>query len=126
MWNKKNQTIAFIVVVIVAAGIFIWKAADNSSNPSQQSQTTVQKPGPQVSYEGVQGQTALTLLKAKYDVNTKTYKGLGEQVISIDGVKPDSKHFWAFYVNGKLAAVGAGSYKTKRGDNITWKLEAIQ
>ena len=126
MWNKQNKTTAFIVLVIVAAGIFIWKVADNNNNQSQQNQSTVQKAQSQVSYEGVQGQTALTLLKAKYNVKTKTYKGLGEQVISIDGVKPDKKHFWAFNVNGKLASVGAGAYKTKRGDTITWKLEAIQ
>lgn len=128
MWNKQNKKIAFVVLVIIAAGVFVWKVADNNNNQNQQnqSQTKVQNASSPVSYEGVQGQTALTLLKAKYDVQTKTYKGLGEQVISIDGVKPDSKHFWAFYVNGKLAAVGAGSYKTKSTDTITWKLEAIQ
>jgi hypothetical protein len=121
MWNKQNKTIAFAVVVIIAAGLFIWKATDN--NNGQKNQATVQKTQSQVSYEGVQGQTALALLKAKHDVQTKTYKGLGEQVISIDGVKPDKHHFWAFYVNGKFASVGAGVYKTKNTDTIAWKLE---
>ncbi|HEX5456370.1 MAG TPA: DUF4430 domain-containing protein [Candidatus Saccharimonadales bacterium] len=126
MWSKQNKLIAFIIIVIVAVGIFVWKATDNNNNQGQQNQTAVQKNKSQVSYEGVQGQTALALLKAKYEVKTKSFKGLGEQVTSINGVKPDSKHFWAFYVNDKLASVGASSYKTKKNDTITWKLEAIQ
>ena len=41
-----------------------------------------------------------------------------------DRLADDSKHeFWAFYVNGKQAEVGAGSYIVKQGDTIEWKIE---
>ncbi len=76
-------------------------------------------------YDIISGQTALDLLKIKHKVVAKTYSGIGEFVESIDGMKPDSQHFWAFYVNGKSSNVGASSYVLKSGDKIEWKLEAI-
>src|SRR4051812_30836283 len=58
-----------------------------------------------VKYFGVDGISALELLKAQHKLETKTYSGVGEFVESIDGVKPDSKHFWKFFVNGKSSNV---------------------
>lgn len=72
------------------------------------------------------GENAVDLLKRDHKAETREYSGLGEFVISIDGIKPDNKHFWAFYVNGKSSNVGAGSYKPKNGDKIEWKLEQIK
>lgn len=78
-------------------------------------------------YEGENGRTALEILKEKYTVQTKEFSGIGEYVISIDGKKEDTgKNFWAFYVNGEQAQVGASSYQTKNGDKIEWKLELIK
>ena len=79
-----------------------------------------------VSYNGENGQTALSLLKKTHQITTKNYAGIGEMVVSIDGVQPDSSHFWAFYVNGAMASEGASTYQTKAGDKIEWKLEKIQ
>jgi hypothetical protein len=80
-----------------------------------------------VSYEGQNDKTALELLKDNYQVETKDFSGMGEFVISIDGVgAEDGKNFWAFYVDGKMAAEGAGTYKTKNGEKIEWRLEEIQ
>jgi hypothetical protein len=73
-----------------------------------------------------EGETALDLLKRDHQVDTKIYSGMGEFVISIDGIKPDSKRFWAFYLNGKSSSVGASGYKLKDGDKIEWKLETIK
>ena len=67
-----------------------------------------------------------SLLKTTHQVQTKEYAGIGEFVESIDGIKPDSNHFWAFYVNGKSFDVGASSYKPQNGDKIEWKLVKIQ
>ncbi len=79
-----------------------------------------------VSYTVDVGITALDLLKISYKVTAKDYgAGMGEFVETIDGIKPDSQHFWAFYVNGKSSNVGASSYKLEANDNIEWKLEAI-
>ena len=79
----------------------------------------------QSSYTVEEGQKAIILLKASHKVETKTYSGIGEFVESIDGIKPDSKHFWEFFINGKSSQVGASDYTLKNGDVIEWKLTAI-
>ncbi len=70
------------------------------------------------------GTTALDLLKSTIEVSAK---GDGENafVTAINGreAKQSAKEFWAFYVNGKQAEVGAGSYVLKNGDVIEWKIE---
>lgn len=74
---------------------------------------------------GTEGKSALEALKSKYDVKTKTSAGLGEYIESIDGVTPDTNHYWAFYVNGQPSSVAASRYVSKKGDAFEMKLEAI-
>ncbi|MEK8228800.1 DUF4430 domain-containing protein [Oerskovia sp. M15] len=56
-------------------------------------------------------------------------QGEGENayVVAIDGreVQESAKEFWALYVNGETAQVGAGTLVTETGDEITWKLETF-
>lgn len=68
--------------------------------------------------------TALEFTKNIAKVITKG-EGVNAYVIEINGRLADEtkKEFWAFYINGKTAEVGAGSYKLKDGDKIEWKLE---
>lgn len=70
------------------------------------------------------GSTALQLLKSTHTVLTKGEKE-NAFVTSIDGknASADEKEFWAFYVNGEQAQVGAGSYFMKNNDTIEWKIE---
>ncbi|MHA7133183.1 DUF4430 domain-containing protein [Oerskovia turbata] len=78
----------------------------------------------ELSYEGVTGKTALELLIAADP--SATVQGEGEMafVTGIGGVAADpTGEFWALYVNGEMAQVGAGSLVTETGDDITWKLE---
>ncbi len=82
--------------------------------------------GKQTTNTFVEGQTALDLLKVTYKIETKNFSGIGEFVESVDGVKPDSSHFWKFYVNGKSSNVGAGGYKLQNGDQIMWELAEIE
>jgi Domain of unknown function (DUF4430) len=72
-----------------------------------------------------EGMNALALLKMTHKVETKDYGSMGQFVLSIDGIKPDSKHFWDFFVNGKSSNIGVSSYVLKAGDKIEWKLTAI-
>lgn len=76
-----------------------------------------------VSYAGVTGKTALELLQTKAEVVTKD-SAYGPYVDSINGSKggTDGK-YWAFYVNGKMAEIGAHAYVTNAGDTIEWKFE---
>ena len=133
--------------LVLSAAIFLLAAACGKTQPQAQTQpvipgaqtpTTVNTPAYFNVQETVQGSslnmpsneavvntTALMLLKSGHKVETKNYSGIGEFVESIDGIMPDSQHFWAFYVNGKSSNVGASSYVLKSGDKTEWKLEAI-
>jgi hypothetical protein len=79
----------------------------------------------ELTYEGVAGKTALELLVAADP--TAVVQGEGENafVTGIEGreAQDSAKEFWALYVNGEMAQVGAGSLVTETGDEITWKLE---
>ena len=70
------------------------------------------------------GSTALRLLNSTHKVVTK---GQNENafITTIDGriANQQKREFWAFYVNGKQAQVGAGSYIVKNNDTIEWKIE---
>lgn len=78
------------------------------------------------SYGFTQGQTALDILQASHKVETKDYGSMGQFVVSIDGVKTDSRHFWEFFVNGKSSNVGASGYKLQADDKIEWKLSELK
>jgi hypothetical protein len=82
------------------------------------------KPSASVKTNFTEGDTALDLLKKTVDFKTHG-EGKSAFVLEIDNIKADDNksEFWAFYVNGKLAEVGAGSYHLKNNDKIEWKLE---
>lgn len=131
MRTKRMTAIVMAALAItIAVAVFVLQTvATDKSRQGQQTSTasTAQKADKTtVSYQGKEGKTALELLKDSHEIKTETYEGFGELVTSIDGVSADSKHFWAFYVNGKESQVGASTYKAKSTDKITWKLEEIK
>lgn len=80
-----------------------------------------------LSFRVSEGTKAMVLLKMAHKVETKTFSGIGEYVVSIDGIKENTgKNFWAFYVNAKQAKVGPTDYGLEEGDKIEWKLEDIK
>ncbi|HZS03935.1 MAG TPA: DUF4430 domain-containing protein [Blastocatellia bacterium] len=74
-----------------------------------------------IAYGGEDGKTALELLKARAKVRT-TSSSLGELVTAINDVASGNGYNLIYYVNGAMAKTGAGSYITKNGDRIEWKL----
>ena len=58
------------------------------------------------------GQTALDLLKANAEVQTKEYD-YGSFIVSINGVSSDSSQYWAFYVNREYAKEVLTNYSKK-------------
>jgi hypothetical protein len=70
------------------------------------------------------GKTALDLLSQTHQIKTKGEKE-NAFITTVDNrTANDARHeFWAFYVNGKQASVGAGSYHLQPGDKILWKIE---
>lgn len=73
--------------------------------------------------------TVLDLLKtasSKYGFSLK-YKNYsyGVFINEIDGLHDDetSSMYWLYYINGKLANLGASKQKVKKGDVVLWKYE---
>ncbi|MDB5179133.1 MAG: hypothetical protein JWN01_1076 [Patescibacteria group bacterium] len=123
---------AFVAVVLVGgtigAGLGLQqRAARQSAGRVQSAAVTpspVATPGT-VSYAGVAGKTALELLKTKDPAVVAKGEGANAFVTTINGYKADDakKEYWSLYVNGKVSEVGAGSYVSKAGDQIEWKIE---
>ncbi len=74
-----------------------------------------------VQYAGQDGKNALELLQSDHQVDVSD-QGF---VNAIDGVEPGDREFWALYVNGEQAQVGAKDYHTKDGETIEWTLESF-
>lgn len=131
---KKKVIAAFAVLLLAAAGVGAY-IATRPADTAQKSTTTQTEAvskikfslaGKQAAYNGVVGQTALQTLQSLTTVNTQD-SSYGTMVVGINGKQAeDSKNYWAFYVNGTYANEGAGTYKSKAGDKITWKLEDIK
>ncbi len=126
----------FVIVTIIALVGVVYALTQKPvlapTNDGQQQQNdnpgiAVGEPNPSapVEYKGVEGKTALELLKANYTVEVKSYS-FGDMVTGINGITADSQHFWAMYVNGQFSQIGAGQYITKSGDSIKWQLDKIQ
>ncbi len=118
----KQRTAFYVVAAIIFIfGLFLIipnGIVGQSTEDSSQTGT--------ITYQGVEGRTALELLKENHEVESAMYD-FGEFVTSIDGqAADDTANFWAFYVNGAQASVGAGEYQTKPDDVIEWRLEAFQ
>ncbi|MFD4991383.1 DUF4430 domain-containing protein [Cellulosimicrobium cellulans] len=100
--------------------------ADDATDEASDDESGDTDDAPEFSYEGRAGTTALDLLLEADPSAQVTGEGENAFVTAIDGVAadPDSE-FWALYVDGEMATVGAGSLETEDGDEITWKLETF-
>lgn len=123
---------AIAIVGIAGLGLYLGTQSNDQSQQApvaatQQAQTIqISADKKTVSYDGVDGQTALASLQSLTAVETKS-TAYGDMVIAIAGTKADeSVEFWGFYVNGQMANEGAGTYKATTGDKIEWRLEKLQ
>lgn len=128
-YQSKKFVVAVVVTVVAAgSGLFAWNNHTNHQNQLkkqaqvQAAEALAAKQKEDITYKGITGKTALEILKAQHTVVTKTYS-FGELVESIDGVEGKGPKYWTFYLNGKMAEVGAGSYQSQSSDTIEWKLE---
>jgi cytoskeletal protein RodZ len=130
MNKTKTLIIAAFVVVLGAIGVTTFvltgqqqpAAQSNNQTSQQQEQTPKQDPNI-VTFRGLPDETVLDQLKANATVEVKD-SSYGPYVDSINGIKggTDGK-YWGYYVDGTMAQVGAGEYKTKGGEKIEWKFE---
>ncbi|EKN63032.1 DUF4430 domain-containing protein [Schinkia azotoformans] len=63
--------------------------------------------------------TALSLLQESETIEIEE-TDWGPMLTSINGLAAKGTFYWAFYVNGEEASVGAGAYKPKAGDALTF------
>jgi hypothetical protein len=126
-FKARRLEILIIVVVIALIGVTyaLTKPANAPTVTGTNNQSVQQVANSDIQYQGQDGRSALDLLKVFHRVDTKE-TSYGPMIVGIDGLAPDSSHFWAFYVNGKLADVGADKYITKNSDQIEWKVESAQ
>lgn len=129
--TKKSFYKFFILVLVILAifaGYFFYqtKLLSTKKSIAQQTLTVYLKIFGQkdfIKQEIISGKTALDLTKEKANIKTKG-EGINAYVTEINGQEAlnSKKEYWAFFVNGKMAEVGAGSYQLKEGDKIEWKL----
>jgi len=119
---KKNWKQILLVVVLVLGVGYIFEFKETKTNKKEnvevKSEVVENK---NFEYKGKEGKDALSLLKEKTAVELND-KGM---VVLINGRKAEAekREFWGFYVNGKMAEVGAADFKTKDTDVINWKIE---
>ncbi|MCA9381941.1 DUF4430 domain-containing protein [Candidatus Dojkabacteria bacterium] len=75
-------------------------------------------------YATEDGQNALELLKSSAVVEYDEFQ-FGAFVTTINNLKADSEHYWAFYVNGEYAEKGIDSTTLNKGDEISLVYEAL-
>lgn len=78
-----------------------------------------------LTYAGQDGETALDLLRAADPTAEVSGEGENAFVTAICGytAQESDNEFWALYVDGEQAEVGAGSLETSDGQELTWTLE---
>lgn len=110
------------VLILVFSGLYVYRKSIKIVEKQSVKQISVSLNSKVLTIE--EGKTVLDLLKKYTKVETKG-EGVNAFIISIDGKKAltEKREYWAFFVNGKPATVGAGSYKLKSGDKIEWKIE---
>ncbi len=133
---KKKLGAILLTILVLGAGVGGYVAVfvkNHDTTKSTASVTQTQTAGTisisadrkQVTYTGEVGRTALQNLQVLTNVGV-TDTSYGKMVVSINGVSAvNGKTYWAFYVNGAYANEGAGTYKTKAGDKLMWKLEDV-
>lgn len=128
--NKKNVLLVGFLIIFFGTAFIQYKNSlpekkeTAISTISVKQTITIDSKKNQSSVRIKIGSTALQLLTSTHKVTSKDQKE-NAFVTTIDGriADPLKKEFWAFYVNGKQAAVGAGTYVVKNNDTIEWKIE---
>ncbi|HEV2403014.1 MAG TPA: DUF4430 domain-containing protein [Candidatus Saccharimonadales bacterium] len=112
--------ITIVLAVIVATALTALRV-DSHHAP----QTAIRATGAMtVLCQGFNNTNALSLLEQHNAVRvTLTAPGSQAIVTAINGITADSRHYWAFYVNGLPAHVSPGAFITSDHDIITWKLQ---
>lgn len=133
---KKNILLVIAIIFIFGGGIYFLNQnqpeVNRSTTSSAQAKKTITKvtvksDGHEKSYqvEDLVGKTALEATTLA-TLNVKlTGEGSNAFITAINDREASSekKEFWKLIINGKDSEVGAGSYKVKEGDTISWEID---
>ena len=139
--NKSNTAKQYValtlaIIVLIVVSIFAINSlvpGDDSIAPDTSSQATNAEPATTeeetksyITYKATTDGSALDQLQAINDTVAVKESELGKYVESINGLigGTDGK-YWSFYVDGKLAELGADAYKLKGGELIEWKFQKL-
>ncbi|MEH7546699.1 MULTISPECIES: DUF4430 domain-containing protein [Bacillaceae] len=50
----------------------------------------------------------------------------GKMITSLKGIKAEGSNYWAFYVDGKMATLGAEGYQLQNGNQLSFQLESFE
>ena len=130
----KQFILILVAIFSIGGAAYVVSDNDTAETPTesvvevvetQEAEPTIEisEDGTYVSYDGVEGETPLATMQGLTDVVTQS-SDFGEFVTTINGLEADSSsQYWAFYVNGELANLGAGNFTAEAGDSIEWRLE---
>lgn len=131
---RKQALIGVLALVLLTAGVLVLGTFSNISESTQKVAPSFITGS--LSIDGLLEKTevsfapdttALSLLaevakEMEFELGTKEYTGMGVLVEKIGDIKNgvDGK-YWHYYINGKLAPVGASDYMLQANDGIEWK-----
>ncbi len=117
--------------VAVSSGCISIERTDGSKNIIEVDMTVDFGNGTVWNFPGFEttGKTVLEITLEVADekgfaVETESYPGMGEYVVSIAGVQKEG-FFWGLQVNGEMSGEGASSAQLQDGDVFTWELTGL-
>ena len=121
------------MLLVVLGGVYLGTQREVVPPPQEEvtarisANVTISADGEPTVYTDVSVEEGTMALALTQEVAQVEASGEGEMafVTSLNGrsASNESREFWAFYVNGEAAQVGAGSYTVQNGDNIEWRIE---
>jgi len=134
---KQYTALIVAVIMLIAVSIFAvnsLKSNEPSVTPIATDETTNTEPTSQdetpsksyIAYTATSDGSALDQLEAINDTVAIKESELGKYVEGINGlIGGTNGKYWSFYVDDKLAEVGADSYKLEGGEKIEWKFQKL-
>lgn len=134
MLNKSKFKLSFYLLVLVfavavGASTIVFNQQQKNEPVAQQPVAQVETPErtrTEITYTAKAGITSLQQLQDEADNIVVKETEFGRYVDAIEGHagNTDGK-YWSFYIDGKLAEVGADAYIQKGGEKIEWKFQKL-
>jgi len=113
--------LAIIVIIAIFAALgFIVDRNNQKNKPTPKKVAAAQS----ISYDCVNGKTALDLLKDKAEIKTVD-SSYGVYVSQINDTTNSEGSFWVFYIDGQMAQVSPDQYTCTGNEKVEWRFEKI-